>query len=164
MKRLVTDDAFLQELGTRVSATRLARNQTQAALAKEAGIAKRTLERIESGQSAQMKSFIRVLRALHMHERLFSLLPAAEPGPIELLNRRGKARQRASVRKPKCGGHGRGLTTIDRGNPTTRHRGSNQACRASGGVLGSVPGCGPVLGYRRSIGQACCATESSVVE
>lgn len=91
-----TDDSILEEIGTRLSAARLARNLTQADLARDAGISKRTLERLEAGESAQLTSFIRLLRALDLIEGLGALLPAARPGPIELLEAGGKPRQRAS--------------------------------------------------------------------
>lgn len=93
-----SDDAVLAELGSRLGAARLAHDLTQAELAREAGISKRTLERIEAGQSAQITSFIRVLRALGLTERLELLLPPAQPTPMELLKRAGKAPRRASGR------------------------------------------------------------------
>lgn len=91
-----SDQAVLAELGERLSAARLARDLTQAQLAHEAGIGKRTLERMEAGESASMTSLIRVLRALGLLDRLDTLLPAPEPTPMELLRRRGKQPQRAS--------------------------------------------------------------------
>ena len=79
-----------------MSAARLARDLTQAQLAREAGVGKRTLERMEAGASASMTSFIRVLRALGLLDRLGLLLPSPEPTPMELLRRQGKQPQRAS--------------------------------------------------------------------
>ena len=92
------DDAILAELGARLASVRLSRNLTQAELAREAGVSKRTVERIEAGQSAQLTSFIRVLRSLELVERLETLLPPAGPGPMDLLRRAGKAPQRATGR------------------------------------------------------------------
>ncbi|MFW6089888.1 MAG: helix-turn-helix transcriptional regulator [Gemmatimonadota bacterium] len=91
-----TDDAILAEIGARLSAARLARNLTQAALARDAGVSKRTVERLEAGESAQLTSFLRLLRALDLLEGLDALLPPARPGPIELLEAGGRPRQRAS--------------------------------------------------------------------
>lgn len=91
-----TDEAILAELGERLTAARLARDLTQAQLAREAGIAKRTLERMEAGASASMTSFIRVLRALGLMDRLDVVLPAPEPTPMQLLRRQGKVPRRAS--------------------------------------------------------------------
>jgi len=100
-----TDDAVLAEIGDRLGAARLSRNLTQAALARAAGVSKRTVERIEAGQSAQLTSLIRLLRALDLLGRLDALLPPPRPEPMELLRREGKAPQRASggqapVREP----------------------------------------------------------------
>jgi transcriptional regulator with XRE-family HTH domain len=46
---LRSDVALLQELGQRIARLRLERNLTQPQLAEQAGISKRTLERLESG-------------------------------------------------------------------------------------------------------------------
>lgn len=90
------DEAILAEMGERLAAARLARNMTQAALARNAGISKRTLERLEAGESAQLTSFLRLLRALDLLEGLDALLPSARPGPIELLEAGGRPRHRAT--------------------------------------------------------------------
>ena len=66
----LTDEAALAELGHRLARYRLDRNLTQQALAKEAGIHKNTLVRLEGGGSTQSKSLIRVLRALGLLENL----------------------------------------------------------------------------------------------
>lgn len=93
---LVSDEQVLAEIGARLSAARLGRNLTQASLARDAGVSKRTLERLEAGHSVQLTSFVRVLRALDLLAGLAALLPSARPGPIELLETGGKPRQRAS--------------------------------------------------------------------
>ncbi|MGB5306663.1 MAG: helix-turn-helix domain-containing protein [Gammaproteobacteria bacterium] len=96
---LLTDDAILAEIGTRVARRRLDLQLTQADLAEQAGIAKRTVERIEAGASAQMSSIIRILRVLDLLPGLEQLLPAAGTRPMDLLKRKGKVRQRASSRR-----------------------------------------------------------------
>lgn len=95
----LTDDAVLAELGTRLTTLRLSADLTQAELAHDAGVSKRTVERMEAGESAQMTSFIRVLRSLGRLEGLDLLLPAAEPTPMDLLRREGKVPRRASGRR-----------------------------------------------------------------
>jgi transcriptional regulator with XRE-family HTH domain len=91
-----TDEAILIDLADRLSAARLARNLTQAQLARSAGISKRTRERMEAGKSAQVTSLIRVLRALDLLDAFAQLLPPPQPGPVELLRRAGKPPERAS--------------------------------------------------------------------
>lgn len=95
----LTDDAVLTELGARIAGRRVDLQLTQAAVAEQAGIAKRTLERMEAGQTAQLDTLVRVLRVLGAASRLDSLIPESEPRPMDLLKRKGKVRQRASGRR-----------------------------------------------------------------
>ena len=96
----MNDGTILRELGERLAHARLERNLTQAALAEQAGVAKRTLERLESGEvAAQLSAFLRVCRELGLLDRLDALIPEAKPGPMELLQMKGKIRRRASSRK-----------------------------------------------------------------
>ena len=90
----LTDDAVLTELGERIARARVRMNLTQAQLASQAGIGKRTLERMESGGSSQLTSLIRVMRVLGLLADLDSLLPAPAATPMELLRGKGKRRQR----------------------------------------------------------------------
>lgn len=96
---LLTDDAILTELGQRIARRRLDLQLTQAEVAEQGGVAKRTLERLESGQSAQMSSMIRILRVLGAVEELDCLLPESGPRPMDLLQQKGKVRHRASKRR-----------------------------------------------------------------
>jgi len=96
----MTDDAILRELGERLSGARLERNLTQAALAEQAGVSKRTVERLESGEVAtQLSGFARVCRALGLLERFDALVPAAMPSPIAQLKLQGRKRKRASGKR-----------------------------------------------------------------
>lgn len=92
---LLSDDAVTAELGQRLAALRLARQITQAQLADAAGISKRTVERIEGGASTQLTNVIRYLRGLDAVGLLEGLLPPPTANPIDLLEGRGKRRQRA---------------------------------------------------------------------
>lgn len=96
----LTDEAILRELGSRLTAARLGRNLTQAVLAEQAGISKRTLERLESGQGATLLStFTRVCRALGLTDGFEALVPDSIPSPIAELQLRGRTRRRASGKK-----------------------------------------------------------------
>ena len=96
---LLTDDAVLSELGTRIASRRVELQLTQAAVAEQAGIAKRTLERMEAGQTSQLATLVRVLRVLDAAFGLDSLIPESGLRPMDLLKRKGKVRQRASGRR-----------------------------------------------------------------
>ena len=96
----LTDESVLEELGARLAGARLGRNLTQAALAEQAGVSKRTVERLESGAVAtQLSGFLRVCRVLGLVEHFESLIPEAVASPMEQLKRKGAKRRRASVRK-----------------------------------------------------------------
>jgi transcriptional regulator with XRE-family HTH domain len=93
-----TDEAVLRELGARLARVRLDRNLTQAQLAEQAGVSKRTVERLESGAVAtQLSGFIRVCRVLELVDRLELLVPEPLPSPMALLKLAGKQRRRASA-------------------------------------------------------------------
>lgn len=76
---------------------RLERNLTQAGLAEQAGVSKRTVERLESGEVAlHLSGFVRVCRALGLADRLESFIPEPVPSPIAQLKLQGRTRRRAS--------------------------------------------------------------------
>lgn len=96
----LTDEAVLQELGGRLMTARIEHNLTQAALAEQAGVSKRTVERLESGEVAtQLSGFLRVCRALGLLERFELLLPEPVAGPMAQLKQAGRKRQRATGKK-----------------------------------------------------------------
>jgi transcriptional regulator with XRE-family HTH domain len=96
----LTDKTVLQELGGRLERVRLERNLTQAALAEQAGVSKRTLERLESGAVAtQLSGFLRVCRTLGLLERFDALVPEPVPSPIAQLKLQGRTRRRASRKR-----------------------------------------------------------------
>ena len=105
--RLRSDTRVLQEIAEALYRNRLDRGLTQAALAVEAGVSKRTVERIESGHSAQLSSFIRILRALGLLGQLDALIPPPIESPIEQLRKSASTDAKKRRRAP----------TADRGDP-----------------------------------------------
>ncbi len=91
----VGDLAVLGEIGNRVMQVRITMAMSQAALAKRAGIGKRTLERLENGESVQFVTLIRVLRELGLLDNINVLAPESGPRPMDYLARKGHIRQRA---------------------------------------------------------------------
>jgi transcriptional regulator with XRE-family HTH domain len=104
----LTDATVLEELGERLASVRLGKNLTQAALADQAGVSKRTVERLESGAVAtQLSGFLRVCRVLGLVEHFESLIPEAVASPMELLKRQGAKRRRASAKKSVSANRGK---------------------------------------------------------
>jgi len=96
---LLTNEAILAELGNRLAQRRLELQLTQEMLAEQAGVSKRTVERIEAGATTQMSTLIRILRVLELLDRLETLVPEAGPRPMDLVRLKGKARKRASGKR-----------------------------------------------------------------
>jgi len=93
----LSDETLVQEIGRRLAQKRVDADLTQAELAEQAGVSKRTLERLESGTVAsQLSVFLRVCRALGILEQLELFLPEAQPGPMAQLRSQGRKRRRAS--------------------------------------------------------------------
>lgn len=105
---LTTDKAIIEELGRRLRQARLARNVSQEALAKEAGLARHTLQRIEEGHSFSTTTLVKLLRALDLLEELNGLIPEAVERPVDRMRRRGERRQRASSPRGRAGEKGAG--------------------------------------------------------
>src|SRR5580658_5291975 len=90
----LTDEAVLHELGERLERRRIDAELTQAQLAEEAGISKRTVERIEAARSTDFVMLLRVLRVLKLLDALDQLIPDLPQSPLVLLKGRGRARKR----------------------------------------------------------------------
>ena len=100
ISRELSDAAILRELGSRLASVRLARNLTQAALAEQAGVSKRTVERLEAGEvAARMSGLVRVCRVLDPVDRLDALVRSPTVSPVEQLKLAGRRRKRASGRR-----------------------------------------------------------------
>lgn len=98
IKNEINPEAVVMELGSRIAQRRIDMGLTQAMAAKQAGICKRTLERIEAGGDSQFVTIIRLLRILGLYDHLDQLVPEPVPSPIEMLKHRKTLRKRATSR------------------------------------------------------------------
>ncbi|HET9678997.1 MAG TPA: helix-turn-helix transcriptional regulator [Gammaproteobacteria bacterium] len=90
------DNAALANLGQRLAAVRLNRNQTQAELAHEAGVSRRSVSKVENGHVVDTRVLIRVLQALELLDNLSGLFPEVSVSPVNLVHSQGKSRERAT--------------------------------------------------------------------
>ncbi len=104
IEKQMSDDAVLVELGRRLARRRIDLRLTQAQAAEEAGVGKRTVERIESGNDTQVTTLVRLLRVLELADELERLVPALSPRPMELFKLKGKERKRAFSRRSERSG------------------------------------------------------------
>lgn len=93
--RLANVDQIIADLGNRIAQVRLARNISQDDLAAKAGITRRTLSRLETGQGATLDTLVRVLLGLGLESHLEVMLPNPELQPVQRLARKGHERKRA---------------------------------------------------------------------
>lgn len=93
-----TDEAALAELGRRIARRRIALRLNQAELAEQSGVGKRTVERIEAGESCQLTSWLRVLRVLELLPALDAMIEEERPRPMALLQHGEKQPKRVRKR------------------------------------------------------------------
>jgi transcriptional regulator with XRE-family HTH domain len=106
----LTDEAVLLELGSRLERRRIDANLKQADLAEQAGVSKRTIERIEAGHSTDFRLLLRTLRILKLFDGLDRLVPDLPQSPMTLLKQKGRQRKRV--------GHSRRGTSAKSVQPT----------------------------------------------
>jgi transcriptional regulator with XRE-family HTH domain len=90
-----TDMAVLAEIGRRIAQVRISMSLRQADVAARAGIGARTMERLETGDSVQMVTLIRVMRELGLLTNMNAIAPDTGPRPLDYIARRGRQRVRA---------------------------------------------------------------------
>lgn len=88
-------EAIQEDLGQRLTRLRLARNVNQQQIAREAGVSRRTVTRLENGQTVSLDTLLRVMRALDLIGRLNALLPEPHVRPIDRVRLKHKERHRA---------------------------------------------------------------------
>jgi len=98
----VTDDAILNEIGQRLAQRRLDHGLTQASLAEQTGVSKRTVERLEDGESVQLVNLIRVLRGLDLAHGVENLIPAPTVRPLDVVEHQGHRRKRVKPTKTEA--------------------------------------------------------------
>ena len=85
-----------------LEAVRLNRNISQADLAAQAGVSRRTITRLERGDGVSLETFIRVVKALGLANNFETLIPRQTIQPIDRVKENRPApRQRASKKKSK---------------------------------------------------------------
>jgi transcriptional regulator with XRE-family HTH domain len=93
------DETILQELGRRLAQLRIEQNLTQAELAKRAGVGKRTLERLETGETTQTRTLFRIFRELDLLEKIEMALPEPTPRPSRTIKEVDALPKRATAKR-----------------------------------------------------------------
>jgi transcriptional regulator with XRE-family HTH domain len=99
INKQTTPQAALKELTARLARFRMENGITQAQLAMQAGVSKRTVERIEKGYDLQLTTLVRLLRVLGLTDRLDLLIPEKTISPMDMLAGKPKPAKRARRKK-----------------------------------------------------------------
>ena len=89
---------LLIEMGNRIRDTRIASNMTRKELAEKAGVALKTMERVENGENVKIENLLNILRALKLLQNLEILIP--EQSDLTVFDK-PKKRKRASGKRKK---------------------------------------------------------------
>lgn len=92
----------LKEIGERVAENRLQQNITQDDLAQKAGVAVRTLRRLEAGSGGSLETLVRLLQGLDQADSLDLVLPRVHISPMQAIkasSKAGKDMSRVRARK-----------------------------------------------------------------
>ena len=84
---LLSSAMIVASLGRELETVRLQHNISQAELAREAGVSRRTITRMAEGKAISLDSFVRVLKALKLVDNLAVLLPDTSVSPLEMVAR-----------------------------------------------------------------------------
>lgn len=89
----------IQAIGHQLEQLRLSKNLSQAMVASEAGVSRRTITRMEAGETTSLDTFVRVLKVYDVADRIATLFPEHTVRPVERVKFAGKQRKRASTVK-----------------------------------------------------------------
>ena len=102
----LTDQAVLEEIGRRLARQRISLDKSQAELASECGLARRTIQYAEAGKPVQSESLVKILRTLSLLESLDTLLPDQSTRPMDLLKFKSRERKRVTKKRAIDGNQG----------------------------------------------------------
>lgn len=72
------NEYILREIGKRIKDVRIAQSMTQREMAVSAGVASKTIERIENGENVKLENILNVLRVLKILQNIDNLIPEQE--------------------------------------------------------------------------------------
>ena len=93
------DEEMLVEMGVRLAQIRIQLNLTQAELARRTGVGKRTLERLEAGETTQTRTLLRIMRELDLLAKLEVLLPEPTARPSHAIKQVEALPKRAAKKR-----------------------------------------------------------------
>ena len=102
MNEISSPEELALAIGEGIRNLRLQKNLTQPTLAAQAGVSMTALRHLESGEGANLFTFIRIIRALNKQEWLQALAPRVTINPLHMPSSYA-TRQRARRKKRNHG-------------------------------------------------------------
>lgn len=106
----MTDTAIVEQIGQYIKQTRLGLNRTQEQLAKNSGLNRWTISKVENGESITLASLIQILRALDTLYVFDTFKVADEISPLAYAKLKKEQRERASSKRNKSTDHREDVT------------------------------------------------------
>jgi len=101
MKEYKNAQIYLEELGRKLKLYRVSMGLTQQELEEKSGVSKRSISRLEQGESVQLDNFLKIMTALNLGDNIDVLIPDQTRRPSYYLENKTKGQQR--VRKTAAG-------------------------------------------------------------
>lgn len=99
MNKYLSSQVVLSEIGSRLKSYRINSSLTQDDLAERAGVSRRSIQYMESGEDVKFGSIIKVLMALGLDSNLDMLIPDFTKRPSYYLNKKSDTRHRYRASK-----------------------------------------------------------------
>lgn len=97
MKKQKSDQEYIKELGQKIKTYRIMKEMSQQDLADKTGVSKRSISRLEQGETLQVDNLFKILLALDLGDNIELLVPDQTKRPSFYLEKSENAPKR--VRK-----------------------------------------------------------------
>ena len=93
---------YISELGNRIKLYRISKEMSQQDIADKMGISKRSVARLEQGNSVQIETLFKILLALDIGDNIEMLVPDQTKSPSYYLEKNVKLPKRVRKKKEKA--------------------------------------------------------------
>jgi transcriptional regulator with XRE-family HTH domain len=103
MKKKKDYQEYIRELGQRIKTYRIMKEMSQQDLEDKSGVSKRSISRLEQGESVQVDNLFKILLALDLEENIELLVPDQTKRPSYYLKTTDDRPKRVRKKKEKSG-------------------------------------------------------------
>lgn len=94
---------YIKDLGEKIKIYRIMKEMSQQDLADQTGVSKRSISRLEQGESVQLDNLLKILLALELGDNIELLVPDQTKRPSYYLNTTDSRPKRVRKRTEKSG-------------------------------------------------------------